>query len=333
MKHIFHLELYTNTSFFCIMFKKKVGVDMNKFEKYGNVVWMDGALIHPKEANTSIFAHAMHYASSWFEGIRTYKTDKGTAVLLLDEHTERMFASPKLYRRDFSQDFTFEQIRQAIIDVVRENQVGDAYVRPVMFLGMDWNALMPSETIEHHAFITTWELTHLFSGDVFACISPRPRISDDAIPMQSKCAGNYTNSLLIKMEAIEAGYDDGIALDSKGNVSEASTANIFIIKKDKIFTPSLDCSVLNGLTRQLTIKMARELLNLEVIECHLKPDDLFQADEMFMTGSAAGIIRISHLDGEKIGEDAPITAQLQKLYAHITSGHHPWSDAVLTYLD
>lgn len=306
---------------------------MNKFEKYGNVVWMDGKMLKPEEAHTPIFTHALHYASSWFEGIRTYKTDKGTAILMLDEHTKRMFESPMLHKRDFSQHFSFEQIRQAIIDVTKENQIGDAYVRPVMFLGMNWNALMPNDTIEYHAFITTWELTSLFSGGVSACISKRPRISNDAIPMQSKCAANYTNSLLIKMEAVEAGYDDGIALDIHGNVSEASAANIFVFKDGTLFTPSLDCSPLNGLTRQLVIKIARELHNLTVVECHLKPEDLKNADEIFMTGSAAGIASVTKLDNITINHECTKIADLlMETYIEITSGKHPWSNDFLTYI-
>lgn len=306
---------------------------MNKFEKYGNVVWMDGQMLTPEEAKTPIFSHALHYASSWFEGIRTYKTEKGTAVLMLDEHTKRMFESPLLHKRDFSKHFSFDQIRQAILDVARENKVGDGYVRPVMYLGMNWNALMPTEAIEYHAFVTTWELTHLFSGGVSACISPRPRISNEAIPMQSKCAANYTNSMLIKMEAIEAGFDDGIALDIHGNVSEASTANIFMVKDGKIFTPSLDCSVLNGFTRQLVIKIARELHHFEVFETHLTAEDLHAADELFMTGSAAAIASITKLDNKLINNGCTSVAdQLMATYSKITADAHPWSQQLLTYI-
>lgn len=306
---------------------------MHKFEKYGNTVWLNGQFLKPSEVNVPIFTHALHYASSWFEGIRTYQTDKGTAILLLDEHTQRMFESPMLHKRDFSKHFSFEQIRQAIIDVTRLNQIGDAYIRPVMYLGMNWNALMPTDQIEHHACIMTWELTSLFSGGVSACISQRPRISNDAIPMQSKCAANYTNSMLIKMEAIEDGFDDGIALDIHGNVSEASAANIFIVKEGTLFTPSLDCSALNGFTRQLVLKIAKELHHFEVVETHLKPNDLKTADEIFMTGSAAGIASVTKLDHILINRgQTPIADALMQTYTKITSGHHPWSDDVLTYI-
>lgn len=306
---------------------------MNKFEKYGNVVWMDGQFLKPEEAQVPIFTHALHYASSWFEGIRTYKTDKGTAILMLDEHTRRMFESPMLHKRDFSKHFSYEEFRQATIDVVRKNEVGDGYIRPVMYLGMNWNALMPTDAIEYHAFIATWELTSLFSGGVSACISKRPRISNEAIPMQSKCAANYTNSMMIKMEAIEAGFDDGIALDVHGNVSEASAANIFMLKDNVLYTPSLDCSALNGFTRQLVIRIARELHNIEVVECHISADQLLHADEVFMTGSAAGIASVIKIDNQLInGGTTTIADALMQTYTEITSDKHEWSNTLLTYV-
>lgn len=311
----------------------KVGNFMDKFTKYGNTVWMNGQFLKPEEANIPIFTHALHYASSWFEGIRTYKTDNGTAILMLDEHTKRMFESPLLHNRDFSKHFSFTEIRQAIIDVVKKNRIGDGYIRPVMHLGMNWNALMPEETIEYNASITTWELTSLFSGNVSACISKRPRISNEAIPMQSKCAANYANSMLIKMEAVEAGFDDGIALDIHGNISEASAANIFMLKDNTLYTPSLDCSALNGLTRQLVMKIARELYHINVIECHIKPEQLITADEIFMTGSAAGIASVVKIDNFPINNEiTTIADQLMQTYTEITSGKHKWSETLLTYV-
>lgn len=306
---------------------------MNKFEKYGNTVWMDGEFLKPEEATVPVFTHALHYASSWFEGIRTYKTDKGTAILMLDGHIKRLFESTMLHNQDFSKHFSFDQIRQAIIDVARENKIEDAYIRPVMYLGMNWNALMPSDKIEYHTFVTTWELTSLFTGGISACISNRPRISNDAIPMQSKCAANYTNSMLIKMEAAAAGFDDGIALDVHGNVSETSASNIFIVKDGKLFTPSLDCSALNGFTRQLVIRIARELHHLEVAECHLKSEDLHIADEIFITGSATGIISVTQLDNNIINnKQTTVADSLMNTYTEITSGKHPWSETLLTYI-
>lgn len=310
----------------------KVGEQMNNFEKYGNVVWMDGVFIKPEEAHIPIFSHALHYASSWFEGIRTYQTAHGTAILMLDEHTQRMFDSPALHKRDFSQHFSFTEIRNAIIDVVKMNKLGNGYVRPLMYLGMNWNALMPNHTIEYHASIATWELTSLFTTSVSACISKRPRISNDAIPMQSKCAANYANSMLIKAEAIEAGFDDGIALDIHGNISETSASNLFMVKDGKLFTPSLDCSILNGFTRQLVIKIARELHHIEVVECHIKPEQLKHADEIFMTGSATGIVSVTTLDNDVISTKTPVSTQLMETYNEITSGNHHWSSQLLTYI-
>lgn len=307
---------------------------MNKFEKYGSVIWKNGAIITPSEASTSVMSHAMHYATSWFEGIRTYKTDKGTAILMLDEHMKRMLVSPLLHGWDFSQHVSVEELKSAAIEIVALNNIGNGYIRPLLYLGIGWDSLNPIEEIEYNAMISTWELTHLYSKRGIGCaLVKRPRISSAMIPMESKCAANYTNSLLLKKDAKDAGFDEAIALDINGNISEASTANIFMVKDNVLYTPSVDCSILNGLTRQLVIKIARELLNLKVIEGKFKSDFLFELDEIFITGSAAGIVSVTNVNNTSIGTKAyDITNKIINIYEEIVSDKHAWSDELLTYV-
>ncbi len=288
-----------------------------------DVIWFNGELVPWDAATIHVLSHVVHYGSSVFEGIRCYATPSGPAIFRLKEHTRRLFDSAKIYRMPIP--YTPDQINSACKAVVAANKLESAYLRPVAYRGygelgvdprpcpvdvaiaaLNWGRYLGEEALEQ---------------GVDVGVSSWWRIAPNTLPALAKVGANYMNSQLIRLEAAEHGYAEGIALDTEGFVSEGSGENIFLIRDGKIYTPPLNASVLPGITRDTVVTLARDL-GLQVIEDRLPREALYIADELFFTGTAAEVSPIRSVDGIQIGAGrrGPITEQLQSAFFDLISG-------------
>jgi len=298
-------------------------------------IWMNGKMVDWKDANIHVCSHVIHYGSSVFEGMRAYKTSKGTAVFRLGAHIERLINSAKIYRMEVP--YSVDELCRASLDTIRENELESCYIRPVVYRGYDSLGVDP-RPCPVDAAIAVWEWGKYLGEEalekgVEVCVSSWNRIAPNTLPAMAKCGANYMNSQLIKMEAIARGCVEGIALDSIGNVSEGSGENLFIVRDGALITPPFDASILPGITRNTIMQFAMEL-GIKVIEANIPREALYIADEVFFTGSAAEITPISMIDKIKIGEGqrGPITEKLQHRFFEYLSGDVPdtygWLDMV-----
>jgi len=286
-------------------------------------VWHNGKFIPWREATIHVSTHALHYASSLFEGIRCYDTPLGPAIFRLKEHTDRLVNSAKIYRMDLP--FSRDQLAEAMVELVRVNNVKHCYLRPVAFRGADEMGVNPLKNpIEIYILAWAWGK---YLGDealrngVDVCVSSWQRIAPNTLPAMAKAAANYMNAQLIKMEAITNGYTEGISLDTSGHVSEGSGENIFVIREGKIYTPPLAASVLPGITRDSVVTLALEM-GYTVSEQNISREMLYIADEVFFTGTAAEITPIRSVDRIVVGkgQPGPITHSLQDRFLAIVQG-------------
>jgi branched-chain amino acid aminotransferase len=295
---------------------------INKSDK----IWFNGKFVPWDEAKVHVLSHALHYGSSVFEGMRAYKTVTGTAAFLLDGHVKRLFESAKIYRMEIP--YSFDEIKEAILETIRVNKHEACYIRPLVFrgygdLGVDPRAC-PVDVI-----IATMEWGRYLGPEaieqgVDVCVSSWRRMAPDTFPALAKSGANYANSQLIKLEALENGYVEGIALDVAGYVSEGSGENLFIVRDGNLITPSLNFSLLGGLTRGAVITLAKDL-GVPVQEQAVPRELLYIADEVFFTGSAAEITPIRSIDKMIIGAGrrGPITERLQVEFFGIIEGELP----------
>jgi branched-chain amino acid aminotransferase len=289
-------------------------------------IWYDGKWVDWKDATVHVMAHVIHYGSSVFEGMRCYDTRHlGPAVFRLREHIERLFNSAKMYRMHIP--FSMEEIIQACVDVVKVNEMKEAYIRPVVFRGYGSLGVLP-EGVPINVVIGAWEWGKYLGPEaleqgVDVCVSSWNRLALNTMPSLAKAGANYMNSQLIKMEAHEYGFAEGIALNPEGYVSEGSGENLFLVYKGKIYTPPLCASILPGITRDTVITLAREL-GYEVIEQMIPRSMLYLADELFFTGSAAEITPIRSVDKIPVGEGkrGPVTKQLQERFFGMMTGEY-----------
>ncbi len=295
---------------------------MNK----SDFIWFDGKFVAWDEAKVHVLTHALHYGSSVFEGIRCYETAQGSAVFCLPQHVKRMFNSCKIYRIEIP--YTPEQISQAILDTIVKNGLRSCYIRPLVFRGYGQMGVEPRGCPVNVA-IAVWEWGAYLGAEalergVDVCVSSWRRMAPDTFPASAKVGGHYTNSQLVRMEAADLGYAEGIALDINGYVSEGSGENIFVVQDGVIYTPPLSASILGGITRQCVITLAKEL-GYTVIEALIAREQLYVADEIFFTGTAAEITPVRAVDRIVIGPGhrGPITAKLQERFFDIVAGRAP----------
>jgi branched-chain amino acid aminotransferase len=269
-------------------------------------------------------SHVVHYGTAVFEGIRCYKTKKGSAIFRLPEHVKRLFNSAKIYRM-IPPEFSYDQIYEACIASVKENGFEECYIRPVIFRGLGEFGVNPlNSPIE--TYIITWYWGKYLGPEalekgVEVQVASWNRFSPNTLPALAKAGANYMNSQLIKMEAIEHGYAEGIALDTYGYVSEGSGENIFIVRDGILYTPPICASVLPGITRHSIIKLAKEF-GYKVREEMVPREILYIADEVFFTGTAAEVTPICSIDKIQIGNGrrGPVTKKLQEEFFGILSG-------------
>ncbi len=294
-------------------------------------IWMNGKLVPFKDAKVHVLTHALHYSTSIFEGIRCYDTPSGSAIFRLAEHVDRLFKSAKLY--SMKMQFSKKIISDAIVKTVQAGGLKESYIRPLAYYGYGTMGLTPT-TNKVDVSISCWEWkmgeskAGKFSG-AKCKVSSWLKIDSRSQPMQAKAASNYANAALARMEALENGYDEAIMLNYHGKVAEGSAENIFIIKDDIIQTPPLSAGGLEGITRDSIIRIIEKNGGF-VIEQDLDRDDLYNADEIFMTGTAAEVKSVTQIDKVKIGNGkmGNITKALQKSFTDVVMGKDerflPW---------
>ena len=303
--------------------------------KYGKKVWMNGKLVPFKNANVHVLTHALHYSTAVFEGIRCYNTPKGPAIFRLPEHIDRFFNSAKLYSMKIK--YSKKQISNAIIKTVRASGLKECYIRPIAFCGVGAVGLTPPlNNIDVAIACWEWKMGESKAGKFSGAkcmISRWIRIDSRSQPMKSKSAANYSNASLARVEALKNGYDEAIMLNYDGKISEGSAENIFILKNTKIITPPLTSDVLEGITRDSVIKIIKKNGG-KVIESNLKKKDLYSAEEVFMTGTAAEVKSVTRIDKIKIGSGKPgnLTKALQKSFKKASMGNDKRFLSWLTYL-
>jgi branched-chain amino acid aminotransferase len=289
-------------------------------------IWMDGQLVEWRDAKIHVLSHTLHYGCGAFEGVRAYKTDKGTAIFRLQEHTQRLFNSAKILRMNIP--FTQEVVNEAQKTVVKENHLESCYLRPLAWIGSQKLGVSPKgNTI--HLMVAAWSWG-AYLGEEGLAKGIRVKTSSftrhhvNITMTQAKAVSNYTNSILANMEATEDGYDEALLLDTNGFVSEGAGENIFVIKDGVIYTPDLSAGALNGITRNTVLHIAKDL-GLEVVQKRITRDEIYISDEAFFTGTAAEVTPIRELDRIQIGRGyrGEITQKVQSAFFDIVMGKNP----------
>ncbi len=300
-----------------------------------DVIWRNGEFIKWEDATTHILSHAIHYGTSWFEGIRAYETKKGVAVLRLREHMSRLGQSLKIYHSTLP--FTTDELCDATIELLKRNNLKSCYIRPIVFRGYNELGVYPLNCPLEVA-IAAWEWGKYLGASaleegVEVCVSSWNRIAPNTLPTISKAGGNYMNAQLIRIEANNNGYDEGIALSTNGYVSEGSGENIFLVHDNKLYTTPMSASILPGITRNSVVRIAAEL-GIDVVETQIPRAMLYTCDELFFTGTAVEITPVRTVDRIPVGEGTvgPITKQIQdRFFGILTTGDDPFD--WLTFVD
>ncbi len=288
-------------------------------------IWMDGKMVEWRDAKIHVLTHTLHYGCGAFEGVRAYKTDKGTAIFRLREHTERLFNSAKILRMPMP--FTLDEVMQAQIDIIKANNLESGYLRPLIWLGSEKMGVSPKGA-KVHVMVAAWPWGAYLGEDgmnrgIRVKTSSFTRHHVNITMTQAKSVSNYTNSILANLEATEDGYDEALLLDTAGFVSEGSGENVFVIKDGVVYTPDLSAGALNGITRKTVTAICKDL-GLELKEKRITRDEIYIADEAFFTGTAAEVTPIRELDRVQIGAGTrgPITEKIQSAYFDVVYGRN-----------
>jgi branched-chain amino acid aminotransferase len=287
-------------------------------------------MVNWRDATTHVLTHTLHYGMGVFEGVRAYKTDQGTAIFRLKEHTDRLFRSAHIL--GMKMPFSKEELINAQKAAVRENNLESAYMRPMAFYGAEAMGIS-AKTLSTHVIVAAWKWgaymgQEALDNGIRVKTSSFSRHHVNVTMCKAKANGNYMNSILAHQEAAQDGYDEALLLDVDGFVSEGSGENIFIVRNGKLYTPDLTAA-LEGITRDTIVQLAGEI-GLEVVEKRITRDEVYSADEAFFTGTAAEVTPIRELDRRNIGEGkaGPVTKQLQKMYFDVVTGksakHADW---------
>ncbi len=298
-------------------------------------IWLNGKLVDWDEAKVHVLTHALHYGSSVFEGIRCYETAKGPAIFRLKEHMERLQRSAKVYMMDLP--YTVEELCMAAVELVKANELKECYIRPIAFQGVGEMGLQARNPIQ--VAIAAWPWGPYLGEEgqrkgIRVRVSSYVRPPPNCLPMNVKAGGHYLSSILAKMEALRSGYDEAIMLDHRGFVSEGPGENVFIVRGGILLTPPLEASILPGITRDTIMVIARDL-GIQVKEENIARGMLYEADEAFLTGTAAEVTPIREIDGIPVGngQPGPITLKLQAEYKATVRGEKPQYQKWLTYVE
>jgi branched-chain amino acid aminotransferase len=298
-------------------------------------IWKNGEFIPWGDANVHILAHSMQFGSAAFEGVRCYKTPNGPAVFRLEDHLTRLINSCKIYRMEVK--YSIDDMVAATCELVDRNKMEACYIRPMVLRGFGASGMVPfGSPVE--AYIPCWKWGS-YHGDsamndgVDACVASWARMAPNTTPAGAKVGGNYLSSQLIKMEALQNGFDEGIALDVNGRLSEGSGQNLFLVSKGTILTAPINGTLLPGITRDTVMTFAREQ-NIPVREIELPRESIYTADEVFMTGTAAEVTPVRSVDRLPIGtgKPGPVTQQIQRSYMQTVKGEIDDTHGWLTYV-
>jgi branched-chain amino acid aminotransferase len=296
-------------------------------------IWMNGRLIDWADAKIHVLTHALHYGSGVFEGIRCYHTDKGPAVFRLNEHMQRLEDSASIYLKTVP--YSVDELCKATKDLIKANKLNSCYIRPIVFRGYGEMGLNPLKAKVDVA-IAAWEWgTYLgdegLKNGIKAKISSIQRIAPNTLPSQAKATGQYINSILAKLDALDSGCEEAIMLDNRGFISEGPGENLFMAKKGTLLTPPEHASILPGITRESVMEIAGDL-GYTVKETDITRGTLYLADEVFFTGTAAEITPVREIDGRAIGKPGPITQKIQTKFFEAAKGkdkkYAKWLDYV-----
>ena len=304
------------------------------FSDRDGVIWFDGQMVAWRDAQVHELTHTLHYGLGVFEGVRAYQTDRGTAIFRLVDHTDRFFGSAHILGMKIPYDA--KTLNDAQVAVVRENGLASAYLRPLAFYGSEGMGIR-ADMLQTHIAIATWEWG-AYLGEEGLEKGIRVRTSSftrhhvNITMCRAKACGNYINSILALQEALSAGADEALMLDSSGYVMEGTGENIFVIRNGVVYTPDLT-SALEGITRDTVIRLIAEA-GLELIEKRITRDEVYVADEVFFTGTAAEVTPVRELDGRQIGNGSrgPVTEMLQARYFDCVQGRDSQHDDWLTFV-
>jgi len=286
-------------------------------------IWKNGKLINWEDATTHVLTHALHYGTGVFEGMRAYDTPKGVAVFRAKEHFQRLLDSAKIYKMKVA--ITVDELVEANKQLIKDNKIGACYIRPLIYYGYGEMGLNPRNN-PVDIVIALWEWgTYLgeegLEKGVRCKISSWTRLASNILPVMAKCTANYANSVLAKQEALDCGFDEAILLNTKGTVSEGPGENIFVVKNGTIFSPPISDSVLPGITAQSVVEIIKSL-GIPFENRSISRDELYVADELFFTGTAAEVTPIREVDGRQIGSGkrGSVTKTIQSKYFDIVKG-------------
>lgn len=294
-------------------------------------IWMNGKLVPWGKAMVHSLTHTLHYGAGVFEGIRFYETVDGPAIFRLKEHVDRLYYSAGVYEMKIP--YSRQELAKAIVDTVRVNKVRSGYIRPIAFFGYGKMGLNPvGAPVETLVACWPWG-SYLGGKPIRVKTSKYIRIHPQSLISDAKVTGHYANSILASLEIHKAGFDEALLLDYKGNVAEGPGENVFFVKKGVIYTPALG-NQLAGITRATTMQIAKDL-GYRVVEGNYKLKDLYAADELFFTGTAAEVQPIGSLDGKKIatGKMGPVTEKLRTTYLAAVQGKVGKYQKFLTYVN
>ena len=292
---------------------------------YPDFIWHNGEVKRWQDATVHVMAHALHYGSSVFEGIRAYETPNGPKVFRLTDHLRRLYSSAKIYEMVIP--YTLDQLAAACRETLAANGLGKAYLRPVAYRGLGGFGLSADTPID--VAIATWEMGPYLGPGVLetgidACVSSWQRFAPNTIPAGAKAGGNYLSGTLIAREARRLGFGEGIALASTGLLSEGAGENLFLVFDGALHTTPISAALLNGITRNTIITLAKSN-GIEVVERDIPREYLYLCDELFMCGTAAEITPIRSVDGRQVGAGVagPVTRRIQDLFFGLFSGSTP----------
>jgi branched-chain amino acid aminotransferase len=301
-----------------------------------DLIWMNGDFVAWEDAKVHVLTHGLHYGTGVFEGVRCYETELGPAVFRNAEHVDRLLRSAELYYMPVP--FSAEQIREATLELVARNGLRSCYIRPIVYRGYGQMGLNPLDC-NVDVTIACWEWATYLGEDgqrngIRAHVSSWRRISPDSLIPQAKASGQYLNSVLAKVESVKAGYQEAILLDDHGYVCEGSGENIYVVRDGQIVTPGQSNSILDGITRRSVIQIARDL-GYSIVERDVGRAEMYLADEVFMSGTAAELVPVVEIDDHKVGSGAPgeITRVLQASFDDAIHGrserYREWLDVVV----
>ena len=297
-------------------------------------IWQNGKLVPWREATTHVLTHSLHYGMSVFEGVRAYRTERGTAIFRLEDHTDRLFNSAHIFQ--MAMPFDKAAINEAHKEVLRANNLEAGYLRPIAFYGSEKMGVSPKGAKVHVA-IAAWPWGAYLGEEglergIRVKVSSYTRHHVNISMVRAKASGHYINSILANNEVTNEGYDEAMLLDPEGYVAEGAGENLFIVKKGKLYTPDLT-SCLEGITRATVLQIAGEL-GLSVQEKRITRDEVYCCDEAFFTGTAAEVTPIRELDGRQIGigRRGPVTATIQAKYFDVVNGRSAAHDGWLAYV-